>query len=54
MGNKVAVARMEAHSGTFPPPGTPERENPIATGQGVYNVVRRSGKGEETGPKWTI
>jgi uncharacterized protein (TIGR00369 family) len=36
MGNRVAVARMEVFSGD-PHAGT----DPIATGQGVYNVVRR-------------
>lgn len=42
MGNKVAVARMEVFSGALPPRGTPERDEAIATGQGVYNVLRRS------------
>ncbi len=35
MGNKVAVTRMELFCGE-------ERETPVATGQGVYNVLRRS------------
>jgi uncharacterized protein (TIGR00369 family) len=43
MGNRVGVARMEVFSGGLPQPG--ERARPIATGQGVYNVVRRSGEG---------
>ena len=41
MGNRVGVARMEVFSGGLPAPGEPAK--PIATGQGVYNVVRRSG-----------
>jgi acyl-coenzyme A thioesterase PaaI-like protein len=36
MGNKVAVTRMEIFS-------EGEHKDPIATGQGVYNVVRRTG-----------
>jgi len=43
MGNRVGVARMEVFSGGLPDPGSPAR--PIATGQGVYNVVRRSSEG---------
>jgi hypothetical protein len=43
MGNRVGVARMEVFSGGLPAPG--ELAKPIATGQGVYNVVRRSGDG---------
>jgi uncharacterized protein (TIGR00369 family) len=43
MGNRVGVARMEVYSGGLPAPGAPAK--PIATGQGVYNVVRRSGEG---------
>lgn len=42
MGNRVAVARMEVFSGEVPPAGAPEREAAIASGHGVYNVVRRS------------
>lgn len=38
MGNRVAVARMEVFSGALRPDA-----DPIATGQGVYNVVRRDG-----------
>jgi uncharacterized protein (TIGR00369 family) len=41
MGNRVAVARMGIYCGTLPEPGTPERDQPIATGQAVYNVVRQ-------------
>jgi uncharacterized protein (TIGR00369 family) len=41
MGNRVGVARMEVFGGALPEKGTPRR--PIATGQGVYNVVRKSG-----------
>lgn len=40
LGNRVAVARMEAFPGALPD-GEDARE-PFATGQGVYNVVRRS------------
>ena len=39
MGNKVAVARMHIYSGTLPEPG--EADRALATGTGVYNVVRR-------------
>lgn len=48
LGNKVAVCRMEVFSGTVPAPGTPEREQAVATGQGVYNVLRRNDK--DSGP----
>ncbi|HWB73490.1 MAG TPA: hotdog fold thioesterase [Nannocystaceae bacterium] len=41
MGNRVGVARMEVFSGGLPGAGEPGR--PIATGQAVYNVVRKSG-----------
>ncbi len=40
MGNKVAVARMEVFAGAFPEPGSEEHEQALATGQGVYNVLR--------------
>lgn len=40
VGNRVGVARMELHSGGLPNEGEPG--TPVATGQGVYNVVRRS------------
>jgi uncharacterized protein (TIGR00369 family) len=36
VGNRVGVARMEVFSG-LPEPG----DEPIATGQGVYNILRR-------------
>lgn len=43
MGNKVAVTRIEVFSATdVPGPGSPARETPIATGQAVYNVLRRT------------
>lgn len=41
MGNRVAVARMELWGGDLPRPGSEARAHPVATGQGVYNVVRR-------------
>ncbi len=40
MGNRVGVVRMSLHTGALPEPG--ETGRPVATGQGVYNVVRRS------------
>ncbi|MCX4246210.1 thioesterase family protein [Paraliomyxa miuraensis] len=40
MGNRVGVTRMALYSGALPAAGEPSR--PIATGQGVYNIVRRS------------
>lgn len=40
MGNRVGVARMAVYSGALPGPGEPDQ--PIATGQAVYNIVRRS------------
>jgi uncharacterized protein (TIGR00369 family) len=40
MGNRVAVARMILFAGDLPPPDRFE-DNPIATAQAVYNVVRR-------------
>lgn len=40
MGNRVGVARMTLWSGELPAPGT--SVPPIATGQAVYNIVRRS------------
>ena len=39
MGNRVAVARMEVYVGDLPCEG--EERRPLATGQGVYNVLRR-------------
>ena len=41
MGNRVCVTRMEVFAGRCPRPSEVERK-PIATGQAVYNVVRRS------------
>lgn len=41
MGNRVAVARMTLFAGALPPPDQLE-DNPIATSQAVYNVVRRA------------
>ena len=39
MGNKVAVCRMEVYAG--PGPWLGEEEAPlVATGQGVYNILR--------------
>ncbi|MCA9711394.1 MAG: thioesterase family protein [Myxococcales bacterium] len=40
MGNRVAVARMSLYCGGLPAAGEPD--DPVATGQGVYNVVRRA------------
>jgi uncharacterized protein (TIGR00369 family) len=39
MGNRVAVARMEVYSGQLPPSDAPMPT--IATGHGVYNILRR-------------
>jgi uncharacterized protein (TIGR00369 family) len=39
MGNRVGVTRMYVYSGRLPEPGAPR--DPVATGQAVYNVVRR-------------
>jgi acyl-coenzyme A thioesterase PaaI-like protein len=39
MGNRVAVSRMSLYCGGMPEPGRVEQ--PVATGQGVYNIVRR-------------
>ena len=39
MGNRVGVTRMYVYSGGLPEPGDPR--DPVATGQAVYNVVRR-------------
>jgi acyl-coenzyme A thioesterase PaaI-like protein len=36
MGNRVAVTRMEVFSGSLDDP-----DGPIATGSGVYNVLRK-------------
>ena len=47
MGNRVAVARMEVYSGSLPETPTQMRDaepgpvEPIATAQGVYNVLRK-------------
>ncbi len=38
MGNRVAVTRMEAFSGSLPDPG---EGLPFATAQGVYNILRQ-------------
>lgn len=40
MGNRVGVARMAAYSGRLPEPGEPDQ--PVATGQAVYNIVRHA------------
>lgn len=40
MGNRVGVARMTLWSGRMPAAGEPDQ--PVATGQAVYNIVRRS------------
>ena len=40
MGNRVGVARMTLWSGRVPAAGEPDQ--PVATGQAVYNIVRRS------------
>ncbi len=39
-GNRVAVARMHVFSGELPDRDSEAWGKPIATGQGVYNVVR--------------
>lgn len=39
MGNRVAVARMEVYSGQLPTARSPAPT--IATGHGVYNILRR-------------
>ncbi len=39
MGNRVGVTRMHIHTEHLPVPG--EEPKPIATGQAVYNIVRR-------------
>jgi len=39
MGNKVAATQMDVYAGSLP---TREDEAPIASGRGVYNVLRRS------------
>ena len=41
MGNRVGVARMAVYSEALPAEG--EDDDPVATGQGVYNIVRRGG-----------
>lgn len=40
MGNRVGVARMVVYSGGLPEPG--QTVPPVATGQAVYNIVRRA------------
>jgi uncharacterized protein (TIGR00369 family) len=40
MGNRVGVARMTVWSGRQPAAGEPEKA--VATGQAVYNIVRRA------------
>ncbi len=40
MGNRVGVARMLVYSGNMPDPQRADR--PIASGQAVYNIVRRA------------
>ncbi|MCA9650529.1 MAG: thioesterase family protein [Myxococcales bacterium] len=40
VGNRVGVARMAVYAGALPIPGEPD--HPVATGNGVYNIVRRS------------
>ncbi|MEX1363829.1 MAG: hotdog fold thioesterase [Nannocystaceae bacterium] len=40
MGNRVGVARMAVFSGALPGPG--QQVPPVATGQAVYNIVRRA------------
>lgn len=40
MGNRVGVARMTLWSGRMPEAGEPS--DPVATGQAVYNIVRRT------------
>jgi hypothetical protein len=39
MGNRVGVMRAQVYSKALPEAGSGER--PIATAQGVYNIVRR-------------
>ncbi len=43
VGNRVGVAHMEVFGGHVPAPGSAERDQAIATAQGVYNILRRSG-----------
>lgn len=40
VGNRVGVARMAVYGGGVP--GKGEADQPVATGTGVYNIVRRS------------
>jgi uncharacterized protein (TIGR00369 family) len=40
MGNRVGVTRMYVYSEKLPGPG--EKPNPVASGQAVYNIVRKS------------
>lgn len=40
MGNRVGVARMTLWSARMPTAGEPDQ--PVATGQAVYNIVRRA------------
>jgi len=53
LGNKVAVCRMEVFSGPSPWVGGPADAKPIATGQGVYNVLRQ-GEGGGPGDKFDL
>lgn len=41
MGNKVAVTHMEVYAGALPA-NEAESPQPIASGRGVYNVLRRT------------
>ena len=43
VGNRVGVARMAVYGGGLPEPGQPDQ--PVATGTGVYNIVRRTEEG---------
>jgi acyl-coenzyme A thioesterase PaaI-like protein len=41
MGNRVGVMRAQVYSKALPDPDPGSDERPIATAQGVYNIVRR-------------
>lgn len=43
VGNRVGVARMALYAGGLPGPDAPDQ--PVATGTGVYSIVRRSEEG---------
>lgn len=45
MGNRVAVTRMHVYSGEIPEVGSKAYDQPIATAQGVYNIVRAEASG---------